>query len=272
MKAIVTGAAGFLGSKITERLRSAGWDVTALARLEGPGLTPLDLSDLGTVWRLLDSVKPTVIVNCAATVDFGPHALFRQYPVNVVLPGVLAQWCRKENAHLVQASATLVHGTACESIRDDSPLNADTDYGRSKLLAEELVAASGCRAAVLRFGGLFGASGPDHLGLNRAIRCASVGEVPVVTGKGLAIRNYLHVEDASAMIEHCLNIGLTGTHLAAGSESLTIRQMLETVCDVYVLNTNPKTATGPDARDQIIETSSALPVARSFRTALEAEK
>ena len=50
-----------------------------------------------------------------------------------------------------------------------TPDRPDTDYGRSKWLAERNIDQSGCRAVSLRLSGLFGRSGPAHLGLNRAL-------------------------------------------------------------------------------------------------------
>ena len=48
MKALVTGATGFLGGALTRRLHGMGWDVTALGRnpiklneLEDEGIRPL---------------------------------------------------------------------------------------------------------------------------------------------------------------------------------------------------------------------------------------
>ena len=56
-----------------------------------------------------------------------------------------------------------------EKITQDSSVNADTPYGKSKWLAEELIRMSGVNHCILRIGGVFGLNGPMHLGLNRTI-------------------------------------------------------------------------------------------------------
>jgi UDP-glucose 4-epimerase len=152
-----------------------------------------------------------------------------------------------------------------------TPIRPDTDYGKSKVLAEELISASGCKAAMVRLGGIFGRRGPDHLGLNRAIRAAAEGRPPTVVGTGRALRNYIHVDDAAEALAQAAVSGLTGTHLLAGSQVLSIADMLQAVCDAYLPGTTPVRADGPEAADQVVEVSGALRPSRPFAEALRSE-
>lgn len=272
MTVLVMGASGFLGRAVLHRLQASGLSVIAVARSSAAGGEAADLGDPAQVVGLLSRHRPLAVVNCAATVDFGAGTLARQYPVNCLLPAVVAEWCARCGAFLVQPSSVVVHGIACERVGPGMALAADTDYGRSKVLAEEIISASGCAAAVLRFGGLFGKGGPDHLGLNRAIRAAHAGQAPTVVGDGLARRNYLFVDDAAAMIEHCLRQRLTGTFFAGGREILNIREMFTILCDVLLPGRQPCRVMGNAARDQIIEVSPELPAGRTFQEAIEEER
>ena len=272
MVVLVTGAGGFLGGAVVRALRSKGQQIVATARNAVGGAEPADMGEPAAIMELLERFKPQAIVNCAATVDFGPDALARQYPVNCLLPSLLAAWCARTGTYLVQASTLAVHGTRAAQVGPQTPLKPDTDYGTGKLLAEQMIAASGCAAAVLRFGGLFGKDGPDHLGINRSIRSARSGTIPVLMGDGQARRNYLFVEDAVVMIEYCVSQRLMGCFWAGGAETLTIAEMLQAICDVYCPGQQPEMRSGGPASDQVVAPSPELPTGRTFRLALDAER
>lgn len=271
-KVLILGARGFLGAAAMERLAGrADYTVIGTARGQTDGLLPCDLADIEALTGLLDAVRPDAIVNCAVTADFSRGVLERLYPVNTLVPGVLALWCARRNTHLVQVSGTLVHGSSADHFGEATPTDPDNDYAISKMLAEDLIRAAGARAAVLRFGGLYGSNGPDHLGLNRAIRAAREGIAPTVYASGSAKRNYLHADDAAAMIEYCLDAKLEGVRWAGGPETLSIREIMQAVCDVYIPGGHPTMLDGTEAIDQIVVTSPDLPAGRPMRDALRSE-
>jgi len=265
---LVTGAAGFLGGATVRAFEKMDYRVSQTARNETAACQPLDLADVGALATTLDHCQPEIIVNCAAIADFGPGVLARQFATNTLAPGVMAAWCERNGAHMIQISGTLVHGFNHTSFGPATLETPDTDYGRSKYLAEKLVSASGASATILRFGGIFGLNGPDHLFLNRMIRAARSGMRPTITGHGQARRNYLHVEDAAAMITYCATHRSEGIRWAGGSDILSIQEMAQAVCDAFIGDGGPVFTEGVEARDQIVETSDDLPQARPFVTAL----
>ena len=272
MKVLVTGARGFLGGAACSQLIGAGHDVVGVSRTAQEGMTTADLENSGSVIALLNTIRPDVIVNCAARVDFRIDILPSLFPVNVLLPALMGQWCHANGGYLVQASTIVVHGAQVREAGSQTPDQPDTDYSRSKWLAERNIDQSGCRAVSLRLGGLFGRSGPEHLGLNRALRAASKGEPPTLVGQGTARRNYLFVHDAAALIAYCVQSRPKGVRWVGGSQVLTMRQMLDTICEVYLPANRPASVAGSEAADQIVHHSQDLPSGRSFREALEYER
>lgn len=272
MKVLVTGARGFLGSAVRNALTQGGHDVIGTARQAEEGFFAADLDQPRAVISLLQKTRPEAIVNCAARVDFGAGVLASLFPVNVLLPALLAQWCCANDAYLVQASTIAVHGIRIAEAGPAAPVAPDTDYGRSKWLAEQNIGQAGCRSVLLRFGGLFGRSGPDHLGLNRALRGAMAGQRPTIVGSGNARRNYVFVHDAAALVTECLRGRPQGVRWVGGSEILTTREMLEAICAVYLPGAKPDVKPGSEAADQIVLHSQDLPAGRRFRAALEHEK
>lgn len=271
MRVLVLGASGFLGSATVAAARRQGLDVVSASRAEDTDFR-CDVADPAELTRVLSAARVNAVVNCAVDADFGSGVLARQYGVNALAPAVIARWAARTGAHLVQVSATLVHGGRTEAVNAFTPVNPDTDYGKSKLLAEQMICASGCIASIVRLGGVFGARGPEHLSINRAIRAARIGTLPELVGEGSARRNYVFVDDAADALIHCVTKQLGGTFLLAGRETLTVRQMVQTVCEVFVPGGSPVRHPGGEARDQVIESSAELPAGRSFREALEHER
>lgn len=271
MTILVTGAAGFLGRALMWRLAEGGRAVLGTARTATDGVLGCDLSDPAALSALLDRVRPTAIVHAAATVDFRPGALAATYAVNVLAPGLIAGWAARAGAHLVFCSSIAVHGGRCAAIDSQTAIAPDGDYGRAKALAEQMVTASGAAAAILRLPGIYGRRGPTHLSLNRALDGAAVGQVPVLTGPGTGRRNYVHVDDAAAMIAAAVDGRLTGVHAVAGGETLSLADWLQAVCDRWLPGRQPECRVGDDCPDQVVVGSSALPAGRSVAAVLAGE-
>jgi nucleoside-diphosphate-sugar epimerase len=269
---LVTGASGFLGAATVELADRIGLTVVATARRGSDRVIGVDLEDVLALVAMLDDVQPAAIINCAVVADFGSGVLAKQYRTNALAPAVMAGWAVRHNTLLVQASASIVHGSRTQRIGPTTGVNPDTDYARSKWLAEEMIRASGCRSAIIRFAGIFGRSGPSHLGINTAIRNAANGSPPTVVGRGRARRNYVHVQDAAAALVHCVQSDQTGVFMMGGADTLSIREMLEAVVRVYSPSEKLVFTPGMEATDQIVETSPELPRSRSFLDALRDER
>lgn len=270
MRILVTGSDGFLGRAVMRRLRQRSDEVVPVTRRvpAAVGAMSCELSDPAALALMLRAVAPSVVVNLSATVDFTAGSLPRLYAVNALCPGVCAAYCATSAALLIQASTVAVHGLQTTRLAADVPVAPDTDYGQSKWLGEQNVRASGCDSAVIRFGGIFGNGGPSHLGINRSIGAARLGQRPVLIGSGRARRNYIYVDDAAAAIETAIDQRLTGVFYGAG-ETRSLRDMLQSICDVWLPGQSPEMKPGSEAADQVIAGSAELGAPRSFVGALE---
>jgi UDP-glucose 4-epimerase len=269
---LVTGATGFIGRATMSALTEAGWAVTKGSRSSGERTAPdtvnLDLVDPATVLALAKGSRFDAIVHLGARVGLSETAEAEMFAPNILSTGCLAYLANLWDAHMLYSSTAIVHGVRSVTIQADSSLCTDTAYARSKWLGEQLLAASNARHCVLRIAGVFGRTGPAHLGLNRAIDGAINGESPVQIGEGRALRNYIYVEDVARAIVHALQERLSGTHLLAGHECISLGEMLQQLCDAFLHGSRPVLKEGPEATDQLITPSSALPVTRGFREAL----
>lgn len=266
---LVTGANGFIGRETVRCLKDNGWTVlSAMRHPINKESVQLDL-DSPNIWAALTQL-PSIdaIVHLAAKVDFGVETISNIYSANVASVSVLAEFAKKECIPLVFASSILVGEAEFNSISVKNSSEPISPYIQSKWLAEQLLRASGVKHSILRIGGVFGLKGPSHLGLNRSINAVVNGQRPVQVGDGAAERNYIYVKDAAAVICEVLNKSIEGTHLVAGSEVLSIAEMLQLLCDGFSLNQNPEQIDGPNAVDQIVTPSPQLTLSRSFRDAV----
>lgn len=268
--ALVTGANGFIGRETVRHLSAEGWTVIPAMRHPQDGSAiELDLEDTGFPGKLVCLPRVDAIVHLAAKVDFGLNAMAEIYSANVAATSTLLVLAREWNAKFVFASSALVAGMNASRINAETDANPDTPYAKSKWLAEQLVQASGVHSAILRIGGVYGLDGPEHLGLNRAIKAAASGRQPSQVGAGEARRNYIYVKDVAATIGDVLARHIEGVHLVAGKETLSVADMLQSLCDVFLPGRSPERIEGAKAVDQIVIPSTDLAPSRSFREAVD---
>ena len=269
---LVTGATGFLGRSTVPTLAEAGWQITRGSRSAAEplakGVVRLDLAEPATLLALAKQARFDAIVHLGARVGWAGETEAALFVPNVLATGCLAYLADLWDARLIFASAAIVHGVSQETIESDSPLCPDTAYAKSKLLGEQLLAASNAKHCVLRIAGVFGAGGPVHLGLNRAIDGAIKGEPPLQIGSGKALRSYVYAKDVAQAIVYALQEHLGGIHLLAGHEVISISEMLQAVCDTFSPGQHPVVKGGPEAMNQVVKPSTFLPATRGFREAL----
>jgi nucleoside-diphosphate-sugar epimerase len=268
---IVTGANGFSGRACIRIFNNAGYDVLPIVRKAAglPDEAVIDFEDAEASSRLLALPAPRAVVHLASNVDFSPNAPDVDFFASGILAtAMLGRICHAAGAPIILASGVIAHGPVLE-INSETPVAPASAYGRSKVLAEQIVRASGTRHTILRIAGIFGRQGPSHLALNRIIDAAlDNGDVPKIFGAGKGKRNYVYVDDLAEIILECVKSGISGTHLVAGPKMLTIAEMMTAVCTTFLPGKQPLTQTGDEANDVIVQHSQALPAGRSFEQCL----
>ncbi|WP_153455046.1 dTDP-4-dehydrorhamnose reductase [Streptomyces smaragdinus] len=133
-------------------------EAVAVARPE------LDVTDAGAVGALVGSVRPSVVVNCAAwtAVDDAETREADASLVNGQGAANLARAARDTGAVLLQVSTDYVFsGDAHTPYAEDAPTGPRGAYGRGKLAGERAVLAAG--GYVVRTAWLYGAGGGNFV-------------------------------------------------------------------------------------------------------------
>jgi nucleoside-diphosphate-sugar epimerase len=185
MKALVTGATGFVGSHLAEALRRRGDEVTALARsaTKAAALEPLgvrvvtgDLHDHAALQRAVEGQD--VIFHVAGVVAARNEADFlaanRDGTRHVVEAGERAGAGRLVLVSSMAAAGPTMPGRPLDGHEPPHPVTA---YGRSKLAAEGVVRAGGLPWTIVRPPMVYGPRDQEVL---KVFRMARVGVAPVL--------------------------------------------------------------------------------------------
>ncbi|HPO57366.1 MAG TPA: NAD-dependent epimerase/dehydratase family protein [Anaerolineaceae bacterium] len=252
MRFLITGAAGFLGSALANRLAAAGHSVRGLDDLStgDPGtlspevhFTRGDINDRPRLWTLLQEVD--CVYHLAARVLVPESVLYpREYNhVNVGGTVTLMEAMRDVGVRrVVLASSGAVYGNQAEQpMQENFAPNPRSPYAVSKLAAEHYVSTIGelwgIETVCLR---IFNAYGPgQHLPPAHApvipyfLRAALEDGTLVVNGDGHQTRDYVYVDDvvdalvaaatASKVNRRVINVG-------SGRE-VSVRELVRMVLD-----------------------------------------
>ena len=220
---LVTGAQGFVGSWLAERLLDEGARVVALrrdvepdARFRSEGIeercviAQAGLVDYEAVMRVLNEHDVTAVFHLAAQTIVGTanRSPLSTFDANIRGTYLLLEACRaagvvgKRLDAIVVASSDKAYGSHAQlPYREDFPLLAAYPYDVSKactdMLARSYAVTYGLPVAVTRLANVYG--GGD-LNWSRVVpdtaRALAAGDRPVIRSDGTPERDYLYIEDA----------------------------------------------------------------------------
>lgn len=147
MRTAVTGAAGFLGAAVAERLREAGHSVLGMTRATA------DITDREAVRRVLTDFGAECVVHCAAIADIGQCERDHDAADAVNVGGTrnVAAACAGLDAVMVFISSDQVYDyTRGEVLDERTPPRPRNHYGRTKVEGEIAVADASARHYIAR--------------------------------------------------------------------------------------------------------------------------
>lgn len=210
MKVLVTGGAGYIGSKVSRKLidndlvekviilDNFSFGASSLLHMIGSKKLSIlkgDVRDAELIKKLIQECSH--VIHLAGVVGF-PACDANPWDAessNVTATHAIAKYCKRYNAHLVFASSGSTYGKVNGVCHEDLPIDPGSLYGDTKAKGEAFVSDVG--GTILRLSTLFGLSyrNRNDLLINNFVREAVLnGLLPVFQGH--ARRSFVHVDDA----------------------------------------------------------------------------
>ena len=224
LKILVTGCAGFIGSRVTTLLiehgnevigidnlsdaydvRMKDWRVENLLMPNSVEWVNGDITDRTIVTDLIADFKPDAVINLAA------RAGVRQsidnpwvyYETNVTGTLNLLEACKDAGvSRFVQASTSSVYGSNTMPFSEDAKVDSlRSAYAASKKSAEDLCSLYShlydFEVTIFRFFTVYGPAGRPDMSPFRFVRWIVEGEPLQLNGDGSQQRDFTHVDDVA---------------------------------------------------------------------------
>lgn len=199
MKLLITGSRGFIGKNMVNALKEE-FDVTQYEwGMSFPDVDPFDwVIHLGAI---------------SSTTEQNISKIYRQ---NLDFSIKLYEECIKKNVNFQFASSASVYGLVSD-FKEDSPLDPQNHYARSKYMFEKYVEVrkAPIRTQVFRYFNVFGPH-EDHKGdqaspyTKFAKQAKETGVIKLFEGSDRFFRDFIHVEEIVSLHKKFLGIPLSG--------------------------------------------------------------
>ncbi len=244
-RALITGATGFTGSVLVNKLVKQGVEVVAIAR-KTSNLKPF--TGMPIKWLQGDVFDPNLIDEAVKGVNYIFHMVtpFREaksadigyYNVHVLSTQLLAKAALKEAKfkRFVHVSTIGIHGHIENPPGDENcPMKPGDIYQETKLEGEIWIKnfgeKEGLPVSIVRPAGIYG---PGEKRLLKIFKWVAKGRVPVI-GNGNNLLHFIHVDDlTNFFILAATHPQAVGEVFICGSpEAMTFKNLVKIISEYY---------------------------------------
>lgn len=244
MRILLTGASGFIGSRLLRHLRNAGISVLGAGRTpvyqNGVDFLTIARLDAGALRAALQGRSIDAVIHLAAAgVKPNDRDTRQLLEINGYLPAELVLLARDlgARAFVMTGSSSEYALTNSMEIHEQAPLETTKTYGATKaaggLLAVALGSTIGLPTVNLRLFNIFGPGEAPHRLLPSLFQNLEAGTC-VALSEGLQQRDFIHVDDACKAILTTLDTALrgalpTGHYNVCSGKGVSVREFALTV-------------------------------------------
>lgn len=180
MKILITGSKGQLGNELQDIIKKGYSEIGKVSEvIKNSEVFPLDIDELDitnleNVKKVLNEIKPDVVINCAAAtnVDGCESNEDMAFKINAIGAKNLAMVCEGLGAKIVQVSTDYVFSGVGDKPLKEYDLTAPYSvYGKTKLKGEEYVREFSSKYYIVRTAWLYG-----YVGKNFVYTMMNLGE------------------------------------------------------------------------------------------------
>ena len=286
MRFVVTGACGFIGSHLSDRLLEAGHEVVGIdgyvpfypremkekniAKAMASGRFTLHetlLEGAPNLESLLDGADAIYHLAAQAGVRASWGADFAGYVEHNVLgtQKLLEAAVNAKTPRLIYASSSSVYGDVKElPLRESMALAPVSPYGVTKLAAEHLVhlygKADSLSVTSLRFFTVYGPRQRPDMAFHRFLKAVRDGQPITLYGDGEQTRDFTFIADLVDVLEASVDRGQAGlVYNVGGGQRISVLKVLEAIGQVTGREVRIDRQAGQkgDMRDTLADTTQA---------------
>ena len=232
-KILVTGANGFVGKALCRRLRTLGYQVFGLDRLNpsiNQGFEEFYCIDITAPFHIDEKFDFVFHFAAHNVTHVGSQDANLYHVINVEGTGNVLK--AVETDHFIFLSTTKVYKLQGKPLSESSPILAIREYEKSKLAAENL-----CRELcdvekllIVRSVNIVGKGQPDKAILPVLFKKAMAGELLEIFGPRGLVLQLLYVEDAvDAFVKVIEKANLQGIYNLASSDHIRLDELAEKI-------------------------------------------
>ncbi len=248
MKCMVTGATGFIGSRLVEELISRGYQVNALVRSPGKIPEPIrekinifqgDVLDENSIHQAIKDCS--IVFHLAAFADIWAKDQMLPYKINVTGTKNILSASLKNNIRRViytSSAGTLSASDTLKPVDENTPLPViyETDYELSKRQAEELCMEYfklGLNIVVVNPTRVFG-PGPLNKSnsMTLLIKKYMTGKWRFLPGSGKYTGNYVFIDDVINGHLLAMDTALAGEKYILGGSNATFVEFFNNLAEI----------------------------------------
>lgn len=277
-RALVTGAAGFIGANLVRALLEAGHDVVAVERPGGSSwrIVPLfadvrrvaaDLVDGEQVTRVLRDARPEWVFHLAAHGAYS-WQLDRARIIETNLYATLALLDAAADVGVetfIHAGSSSEYGFKDHAPTEDEALAPNSDYAAAKACASLFVLraySDGKRACTLRLYSAYGPWEEPKRFIPTLVAHATRGALPPLVNPDVA-HDFVYIDDVCrAFLAAAENPNLSPVYNVASGEATTMREVVATAQRIFEIDEDPQWGS---MADRLWDTSTWIGDARRLR-------
>lgn len=193
MKIIITGGTGFLGKRLSRKLKRNGHEIMSYDIIDG-----YDILNIEQMKETILSFKPNTIIHLAACSDLNIFAKKPEisYKINVIGTKNILNLCEKHNVRLLFASTCCAYGNNETHPTDETSPTCPTEpYAKSKKESEKDILQIGLPHCCMRLATFYGPEMRAALAPAVFIDKAHRKETIEIHGSGNQTRTMTYVDD-----------------------------------------------------------------------------